>query len=249
MGQVLKSDVLGTLAHNAGTLTLTSARLTIGGQQYSVTSVSRLISTDVTVTASTTYFVYAVISAGLVALRISTNVNSMGPSGFSAWKLIGAFLANDTPAFGSFMNIEGTPRTQTNLRWTPSGASGFGTIGSPEMNYTRDGRWLVCDFRFTTGTVAAATAFITLPSGLVWDTAVWQQTTYNLGPMTNNSNVNFVHMFAASSNADRIFFNTSTGALGSAMNGNASPFASGQIESGQFRVPISGWGIIPLKDL
>lgn len=245
MAQKIKDDKIGALSHSSGTITLQSSRLTIGGQQYSTSALQLALSG---LSVHTTYMLYVVLSSGVPILVQSTNVNSVGPAGYTSWKLVGAFLSNESSGWGAFLNIEGTPRTQTNMRYTPSGASGFGTIGSPEMNFFRDGAYLLCDFRFITGTVSGATAFLTLPSGLVYSSD-FQQTTYNVGTLTNNSAVNFVHMFLSSSNADRIFFNTATGALGSAIAGNTSPFASGQIESGQYRIRISGWSNVPLKDL
>lgn len=246
MGQKFKEDKIGALSHSLGVITLAASRLTIGGQQYSTSQLQLTLSG---LTAHSTYMLYVVLSSGVPTLVSSVNVNSVGPAGFASWKLVGAFMANETPAWGAFLNIEGRPTTQSSFRYTPSNASGFGTLNSPEMNIYRDGAYLLCDYRFTTGTVSGATAFLSLPTNLVYNTSDLQQTTYNVGTVTNNSAVNFVHMFLASSNADRIFFNTATGALGSAMAGNTSPFASGQIESGQYRVRISGWSNVPLKDL
>lgn len=118
MGQILQSDKTGVLSHSAGVITLTAssaspAWLTIGGQQYRVTSsLSRTIATDVAIAANTLYMIYAVLNSGVVEMRITTAVNSVGPSGFTSWKLIGAFQANGltSVAFGSFVNIDGPPR-------------------------------------------------------------------------------------------------------------------------------------------
>jgi hypothetical protein len=246
MGQRFFSDRIGALSHNAGVITLGDSRVTIGGQQYKTGALQLTLSG---LAAHSTYMLYVVLSAGVLTLVSSTNVNSVGPAGFTSWKLVGAFLASETPAFGAFVNIEGKPSTQGNMAWTPSNASGFGTISSPNMNFARDGRWLVCDFRFTTGTVAASTAFLTLPTNLLIDNLIWAQTSYHLGSVVNNSAVNFTQMFAAPlSNQDRVFFSVPAN-LGGTLNGNASPFASGQVQSGQFRIPISGWSATPLKDL
>lgn len=118
MGQKLKDDKIGTLSHSSGTISLTASTLTIGGQQYIVSSLSRLISSDVTLVANTLYMIYAVVSSGVVVMRISTNVNSVGPAGFNSWKLVGAFYASggnsfngNTVEFGSFVTIEGPPKT------------------------------------------------------------------------------------------------------------------------------------------
>jgi len=110
MAQKLRDDKIGTLSHSGGIITLSASTssitwLTIGGQQYKVTSsLSRTIVTDVTLTLQNLYHVYAVISGGSVVLRISTNVNSVGPSGFASWKLIGAFYTNTAAAFSDFVS-------------------------------------------------------------------------------------------------------------------------------------------------
>lgn len=99
MAQKLFNDKIGTATHSTGVISLAASKLTIGGQQYITTSsVSRTITNDVTLAANTLYMVYAVISGGAVALRISTNVNSVGPAGFSSWKLVGAFDTDGTAA-------------------------------------------------------------------------------------------------------------------------------------------------------
>jgi len=110
MGQKLRDDKITILSHSAGNIILASgAYLTIGGQQY-VTS-SQLIVALPVMTASTRYFIYAVLSGGVPALVISQNVNSVGPVGFTSWKLVGALFADGsvTPVFGAFINIKGIP--------------------------------------------------------------------------------------------------------------------------------------------
>lgn len=123
MGQILLEDKIGALSHSSGVITLAASRLTIGGQQYVTSSLNRTISTDVTMAANSLYMVYAVQSGGVVDLRVSANVNSSGPSGFTSWKLVGAFYSNGSSALGSFVNIEGVPKTDYIL-------GGSNTIGS-----------------------------------------------------------------------------------------------------------------------
>ena len=118
MGQILQADSIGALSHSSGVITLASSRLTIGGQQYSTSALNRTISTDVTLTSNTLYMIYVAVSGGVPVLRISSNVNSTGPAGFTAWKLVGAFFASggnsfngNTVEFGTFVTIEGVPKT------------------------------------------------------------------------------------------------------------------------------------------
>jgi hypothetical protein len=112
MAQKLRDDKIGTLSHGGGIISMAAsssnpAWLTIGGQQYRVTSaLARTIASDITLAANTLYMVYAAVSSGTVVMRISTNVNSIGPSSFSSWKLLGAFLTNFNSAFGQFIETD-----------------------------------------------------------------------------------------------------------------------------------------------
>jgi len=163
MGQILKQDKIGALSHNAGIITLPASTLTIGGQQYVTSSLTRTIATDVTMTANTRYQIYAVVSGGVIVLRISSNENSVGPSGFTAWKLVGCFRSNGlvTPAFGSFVNITGIPRSE-DIEYTPT-FTNYGTVTAISMYYRTFGK--VCEVygKFTQGTGSAAEARIGLP--------------------------------------------------------------------------------------
>lgn len=114
MAQKLFDDKIGNLTHAGGTITIAPSIITVGGQQYRTTSpLSRPIVSDVVLAANSLYMVFAVLVSGVVELRISSNVNSVGPSGFAAWKLVGAFYSNgNSPiAFGSFVNIKGPAAT------------------------------------------------------------------------------------------------------------------------------------------
>lgn len=169
MGQILQLDRIGSLSHSAGTISLASSVLTIGGQQYSG-ALSRLIATDVTMTANTLYMIYAVINSGNMELRISANVNSVGPSGFTSWKLVGAFYTNGLSpiAFGSFVNIQGTPSTSTpipfNLGVNFTGSNGTASI-SNDCYYSRIGNTIYTTFSvvITKGTATGSLRLNGLP--------------------------------------------------------------------------------------
>lgn len=113
MGQILQADKIGLLSHSAGSITLTASVLTVGGQQYVTSSLSRTIATDITMVANTRYQIYAIQSGGAVSLKISANENSVGPSGSTSWKLVGSFYSNKAASFGTFVTIEGVPTTST----------------------------------------------------------------------------------------------------------------------------------------
>lgn len=155
MGQKLRDDKIGALSHSGGTIIMAApAWLTIGGQQYTVTSnLTRAIATDITMAANTLYMIYAVNVGGVIQLRISSNVNSVGPAGFTSWKLVGAFYSNGntlaSPVFGSFVNIEGPPQTNNPVRPTigmfrNNDGSGWGS--TPTCSWSRNGRLLSMTF-------------------------------------------------------------------------------------------------------
>lgn len=113
MPQVLRQDKIGALSHNAGAIDLGASVLTIGGQQYSVSSLSRTITDDVTLAANERYQVFAVVFGGVAALRISTNENSVGPAGFDSWKLVGSFWTDTGSAVSLVTNFnKGMPLVQ-----------------------------------------------------------------------------------------------------------------------------------------
>ena len=99
----LGSDTIGSLSQGSGTFTLAASRLTIGGQQYKTSA----LSVTPTLAANTMYCLYVVLSSGVLTLVSSTNVNSVGPAGFSSWKLVGAYVTNYLSAFTRFLPIEG----------------------------------------------------------------------------------------------------------------------------------------------
>ena len=106
IGQQIKDERLGTISHSAGIISLAPSTVNIGGIQVDTDALSRNIISDLTMTANTLYMVYAVMLTGAPVMRISTNVNSVGPAGFTSWKLVGAFYSNGMSpiAFGSFVN-------------------------------------------------------------------------------------------------------------------------------------------------
>jgi hypothetical protein len=109
MGQKFFEDKI-ILSESAGTISLgNGSRVTIGGQQYSLSAAVN-VAADTTA-AVTRYQVYAVESGGAVSLVTSTNENSVGPAGHSAWKLVGSYFSGDIGSFGSFVTITGKPET------------------------------------------------------------------------------------------------------------------------------------------
>jgi len=111
MGQKLFTDKIGTLSHSAGNILMAASvsspvYLTIGGQQFKITS--QLSVALPAMSANARYQVFAVQTAGVVSLVISLNENSVGPVGYSRWKLVGSLRANGSLVFGGFSNIKGS---------------------------------------------------------------------------------------------------------------------------------------------
>ena len=160
MGAKFGIDKIGLLSHEGGIITLGLPSgslfnvLTIGGQQYRVGVLQRMISADVSLSTNNRYMVFAVVSGGTVQLRVSENVNSVGPAGFIAWKLVGAFYSNGLSAFGSLVNIKGVPKTTP---WLAGGVRLFiggtlvtnkGNVTIDEVHIRRDGLMMEYEWRF-----------------------------------------------------------------------------------------------------
>lgn len=265
MGQRLKEDKIGTLSHSSGTISVAASILTIGGQQYVTSALSRLISTDVTLIAATRYMVYAVISGGNPALRISTNVNSVGPAGFASWKLVGAFYSDGMSpvAFGSFVNIEGVPSTSYisyQPVWASSGTQP--TLG----NGTLTGKFKIwgdtqeVHFELNGGsTTSAGTGGYTMSLPLATDAAkmaVANPTSTILSLVNSQYGNQRVQILTYNNPTSVLFFlMTDAGGAGNIDFGGqltaTSPttFANGHKLGARFQLPVAGITNIPLKDL
>lgn len=232
-----RTSIPDTLTQSAGIITAT-----FNGQGYNIT-----VGTQAT---SGTVFLYFGTISGVTGLSQSVSVPSVYLALNPQSMLIGAYMADASGAFGSFLNIVGKPVTQTPITFTGTAGGGLGTLTGVGFITHRDGEFLVCDFRFSTGTVSAANALLPLPTGLNINTAAISSNILFVGTCLNNSAVGETRMICQTSlTTTNLYFNTANTLNGTVMLGNASPFASGQIESGQYRVPISGWTAQPLKDL
>lgn len=259
MGQVIRNDKITALSQGGGNISLASgASLTIGGQQYVTTT--QLSVALPTLAAASLYFVYAVQTAGVVALNISQNVNSVGPTGFLSWKLVGAFYSNGNSSvgFGSFVNIEGSPESESiTCNALVIGAS-FGTVTSPAVYFRRKGDKLEVWGTATSGTMNSTSGpYVQTPGTLAVD---FNKIAANVrvgiiqmmeptGVNTQIPNVNYgpaalwvdgsitTQVFASNhiqNNTFDKFINSS---------GNVSKFTF------QYEVPISGWTTTPLRNL
>lgn len=149
MGQKLFEDKIGALSHSSGSITLAASKITIGGQQYITSALTRAIATDLTMTSNGLYMIYAVVSGGVVDLRFSTNFNSVGPVGFTSWKLVGAFYSDGQTSvgFGSFVTIDGIPTTTSIVTSNLTAAATAGTTtyssasGTGKLNENNTWEW------------------------------------------------------------------------------------------------------------
>lgn len=164
MGQKLRDDKIGTLSQAGGIITMAAssvlpAWLTIGGQQYKITSnLIRSIATDVTMTANTAYFVYAVYSAGSVQLRISANTDDIGPSGFTSWKLLSSYTSNASSSFGAFAS------SATRTDSSPIGMIIPSMLTEAQFQALNGTSWVLAQGQTATGTAyASITGQSTIP--------------------------------------------------------------------------------------
>ena len=147
MGQIIGSDIIAPLAHSSGTITMPPSLLTLGGKQYRTSTLSRLISSDVTLINATLYFVYVQLVSGSPAIRISANPPSVYKLSNPTAKLVRGMYANGVLSgvgFGSFVNPEGIPRTDNPILFT----SVFrGAVSDPNKSVTviRDTFWFERD--------------------------------------------------------------------------------------------------------
>lgn len=266
MGQKLFDDKIGNLTHAGGTITLAPSIITIGGQQYRTTSpLSRPIVSDVVLAANSLYMVFVVLVSGVVELRISTNVNSVGPSGFAAWKLVGAFYSNNGPmtfAFGSFVNIKGTPETNT----VNAGPLVFdATIAAPTKGTTvvdrtewvrrGENMYFRADYRQrTAGTAGNGIYMILFPSGILADlNKVYYGGSVNTArgksQFTGNKTISSGHPYMVESDRVRIVGDSDVDP-GNPWSSTFQPLSNINSDVSMFvEVPVVGWDNRSIEDL
>lgn len=272
MGFKLGEDVLGVLSHNTGVITMAPSLVTVGGQQYRTGTLIRTIATDVTMAASTLYIVFAVLNSGNVELRISANMNSIGPAGFSAWTIVGAFYSNNagTVAFSSFVNITGVPRSDWStavpitITSTGGGVVKGATPTTDSIRSMRMGSDAECELSFrnaNVGTAGAGDYKFLLPDLLastsayafyatILATAVAQPTNvigFGTASLTApNLNQAQISLFDSTNFRILMTAGASNGCVGATVYSQAN---NGVIYTAKFRFAVSGWSNTQLKDL
>lgn len=256
MGQKFYSDKILGLSYSAGVVTLGSGSiLTIGGQQYTLSANVNL--TLPTLASVTLYMLYAVASNGVVSLVQSTNVNSVGPSGQNAWKLVGAYYSNGiaTPAFGAFVSIEGVP-TSGVFQFTPTIAN-HGTVSTVAFYAKRQGGDLFVDGTFASGTVVAGLGSFSLPGSLALDTTligINNNTGQNgsvWGHLSSQGGITgqFCVLSAPATSTTLLYMGPVWNSASTSPLTPANAAYSNAALGINYKVPISGWDSKPLRDL
>lgn len=257
MGQILLEDKIGTLSHSTGVINLAASRLTIGGQQYNTSALSRTISTDITIAANTRYQIFAVVSGEAVSLRISSNENSVGPSGFNTWKLVGSFYSATTD-LGSFVNIEGMP-TSNFIGYVPTLTNiSLGSGGQLQSVWRRIGDSIEIrgGLEAGVGPSISSIATVGLPTGLVIDNTKPVDTGFmTIGSGTIHNSGIFVYnmgVIIRSGTAFNFVVKQNDAINGNSVSTNTpqtSWFTQGDNLSWTLSSAISGWNNTPIKDL
>lgn len=241
IGQRFKQEKIGTLSHGGGIISLAPSTINIGGVQVDTDALNRTISDDVTLVANTLYMIYVVLSSNTPVIRISTNVNSIGPAGFASWKLVGAFYSNGVTgsiAFGSFVNIEGAP-VSSRISYTPVFTS-LGTPTAVDIGWIRNGSSIQIQGRLTNGTVDGGQASVGLPTNIASSLTNYLV----VGDYGHQGSANGNEMVYHIINLNLVFglSNWQTFATGTQLV--TTGFTSLNVS-----LPISGWSSTPLKDL
>lgn len=256
--QVLGPDKIGPLSSGAGSVSIGTSMLTIGGLQYATSGLNGSLSG---LTSNALYFIYAVISSGVLSLAISTNVNSVGPVGFTYWKLVGAFYASSATTVGSFVNIEGSPSSDWfsyTLNITANTPPTKGTVTRDEARWRRnaDSMEIHYDYAQTSGGSAGSGSYLfPLPGAFAIDTNKQTTTTSSgqhvvgVSGILNSALQENGWVYAATTTQVSITTGNDSTPLADVSNSRA-PLSTAAIRySFKASVPITGWSSTPLKDL
>lgn len=172
--------------------------------------------------------------------------------------LIGAFYSNgmSSIAFGSFVNIEGSPRTN-NINWSdqfaPLGAVSYDLANA---RWYRDGDVIRGKFRIRTVTAPSIDARLTIPTNLTMDTTNLTGGSQNLIGMIEKlpnaaSAVTSENVALAfiSTYPNQMYVTRFRGGGQVTQVGWDSAGVANDVYVGSFEFPITGWSSTPLKDL
>lgn len=266
MGAKLREDFIGAWSHASGVVSVGPTLLTIRGQQYYSLATSLTLPA---LTANTLYFLYASPFGTGFTLAVSTSAPSVYKASTPLSELVGAFYSNGltSVAWGSFVNIVGTPQTIATI---PTNISITGTGGTPVPNGSALisaswGRW---GDRFSLGYLLQQTGGGTIGGGTyIWNLPFSMETTNrSLGPYStyrvgngkitsNGSNAgNPTAILTVLANSPtQVFMNYLQTSIENTANVGAAAYP---MTSSNFaitfsidNVAISGWANTSLKDL
>lgn len=171
------TEKLGEISYSSGTqqITMGASRLRVGGGFLSTDGLSVSVPNG-SLSAHARYFVYAVNTFGILSLVVSLNPPSLGPAGFSAYRLVKAFHSNEAGNFGVFYSsLSGRPRFEDTLLFTfvPDSTGTPPTVGSSGETFNHfmvDGRflwWRFVYYRLNPGTQGSGTYKYSLPFGTI----------------------------------------------------------------------------------
>lgn len=165
MGFLTTQDRIGALTYAANMITLQPSLLTIGGQQYRVP----VLTANLTgLTPYALYMVYVVLTGpNSFSLNVTTDVNSVGPTGFNRWKLVSAFYADTASSVGSFIkSLTGSPESDfLSYSTLPTTSTGIMLNYALASFFKRSGQNMDLRLRLTfTGTSTWGGLFIPMPN-------------------------------------------------------------------------------------
>lgn len=259
MGSIVGPDKLGALTESGGTISLAASTITLGGQQYRT---STLNVAAVNATNNNLRYIYVVLSSGSPALIISDNVNSVGPTGYTSWKLVGAFYSDGLGnPFGSFVNIEGAPNSSFIRTPTATANISFGSGGSLSCSWARMGSKMILNIVAIAGSGAGLVGDATfyIPTGVPNIDLSKVPTGFGsygtLGAATIHSASEWITVgTVVNGGADSVrLVSRSAGSLGNIVSQNLPATTwwntTGDSMTLEFSAPADGWKDTPLKDL
>lgn len=235
MGQRLREDKITALTESGGTITMPAgAILTIGGQQY-VTTSDLNVAADLG-SANSRYQIYAILNVGVVELEVSSNENSVGPAGASAWKLVGSYYTGTQSQFLQFADV--MHAAYSNIKETLN-ITGSGAFTGGTLSVSRSGNQI--SVQAETPLTFAAQATPTSNVGFIPDWAIPDATRWNL---YINNGANYVaRSQVTSSGALSIDFSEWDG------SDDATNSTDDSYTSISYSVQDSQISITPIKDL
>ena len=232
-------------------------QVTVGGKGYYLTS--GLSTTLSGLTAGTTYAVYLVPVSGSLSLVVSANMNSVGPTGYTSWKLVGGVIADSSSTGLAIANVNGVPSTDPKAFTSTLSLFGNGVIVASQ---SRRGKFIKIIGTLVVGSSAPTGIFsFSLPSGLGADYSTWALGLINAD---SHQGVGTAHTYAAGKHFTANVIRNSTSANTFYFYGDATAFggpsgdwtstvpitwASPNAIEFELEVPISGWSSTPLINL